>query len=526
MPYPGPYEEMTLAYEMAVISSLDESSISASLSVVAEVEDFHAKANLSGDIPATIPQQWNNDLSMTSDRFASLEEGRIKLDGSYIWPSTNEVGEHWGTWAEPTMNLVVTLTSTEPMTAPGLTIVFDSKAGEYAKHVKVEFWNDSNSAIWYTWETTNNDKAIMQVPFEFTNQVGDIDVTIYADSWVGAHYMKVASVYGGLLYEWSGANVLSFEVSEEAAPFGSGLPTPQGTLVVDNSHGDFSVLSSNSIADSLRQAMPIQVGITIADCTLVYDWLLYEWSENQAERSATFVMRPALGFERRFTTVSTGTDLFYKIINETAEDTGLGWYGFYDEQTITPPWMSETGNLYMGEDQQADSALQQLANGLGCYWDVTREQNTLALVQPKDLVNVRHITPSVQLEAPQLTQLTKIKDIQVQWSAWEGGELVAHTYKKELDTAGESVTLYTPNVMTEAKAIDLADKADAYLANRVKATCTIKGDPALHPLQFVSLDVLDPATDGTNTLEILLTSVRTVFTDDIIQTTIEGVGTV
>lgn len=529
MAYPGPYEGATKDYELAVISSLDESTISASLAVAAEDADFHPTANFHGNFPQDIDQKWDNSLALMSNRFASLEEGRIKLDGTYIWPATNEYteysDEYWGTWAEPDEDVVVTLTSSDPMTASGLTIVFDNKANEYARHVKVEFWNADNTAIWHTQEITDNNSPILQVPFEFAGQVGDIDVTIYANSWVGTHYIKIASVYGGLMYEFTGADILSFEVTEEAAPYGSSLPTPQGTLVVNNSHGDFSVLSSTGIAEYLRQAMPVKVEITIADFTVGYDWLLYEWNENPSELSATFIIRPALGFERRFTTVRTGTELFANIISETTGDTGLEWFGYWDEEGPTPPWWEETANQYMGEDQQADSALQQLANGLGCYWDVTREQNMLVLVQPTDLVNVRDISASVEFDAPQLTQMTKIKEIQVQWAAWESGELVSHTYTKALDTVGETVTLYVPNVLSEAKAIALADQAADYLANRVKVSCTIKGDPALHPLQWVFVAVPDPATGGYSSIEVLLTSVRTVFSDDIIQTTIEGVGT-
>lgn len=520
--YLGPYEEVTREYMAAVASSIDESTITASLEVAPGEGEFYPTTQLSGDLASGVPLLYNNALEVMSAKWATLESGRIKLDGTYIWPDENDSTEYWGAWFEPTADAVFTLTQSSSMSGSGLSVVFDNEVGEYAEHIKVEFYTVDGSSVWHTEEITDNDGPVVRIPYEFAGS-GDIVVTVYADSWVGTHYLKVASVYGGLLYDFQGGSILSFEVTEEASPFGSSLPTPQATLVVDNSHGDFSVLSSNSIANELRQSMPISVSIHIGGHAVIFDWLLYEWSENQAELSATFVMRPAVGFERRFTTVSTGTELFFNLINETTGDTALDWYG-YDDGSEVWPWMNISGNEYIGEDQQADSALQQLANGISCYWDVLREPNRIVLVKPSALGNVRHITPSAQLTAPQLTQQTMIKNIQVQWAKWENGELTNYTYTEELDSeAGEDVTIYAPNVMSEAQAASVASNAGSFYVNRVTMTCEIKGDPALHPLQWVGLDILDPATGETNGVQVLLTKVQTTFSDDILKTNIEGV---
>lgn len=533
MPYSS-YFDTTDEYQQAVLSSIDESTISASFEIVKVGFGEFAISTEQGSIFSNTYEyatSVDNSANGMSAKFASLEAGRIKLDGSYIFHDPETAGlmpgeEFWGTWFYPTDDIILRCQWGYNEELPGISIIFDDKGNEYATHISIDIV-DATGTTKKSVEITDNSSSYVSVPLGYyMTEDDEVIVTIYADSWTGTHYIKVAAIRAGIIQKFTGADILSFDITEEGSPFNSSFIVPQATLTVDNSSGFFSILGANSISEYLQKSQEITVSITIAGYEVIMcAWYLYDWSENHGERSASFVLKPEIGFERRFTTVALSQDTIDNIITDLNDDTGHSFEPYWGDYIGPFPW-DITANRYFGEDQQADSSYQQVANAVGCYWDQSREYGNVAyLIQPKDCLMVRSVTESVQLESPQISLATEYKDIVVQYQALESGEFVSYSYTLALsEDSGESFTVYAPQLYTQAQAQDLAIKIKTFLEQRVKITVPIKGDPALRPFDVVDLQMGDGVHTEFNEIDLLLTKVQTTYSDDILTSTIEGIG--
>lgn len=528
--YPGEI----LPYVNEVLSAEDRSTFRAELEVVPVEAEYPAITVVSGNaftpktrinpdgddgVETEYPmhiEPWNTGMS---HKFATA--GNMSLDGTYRFPFTADDaietnGEYWGKWFYPTANVVIRATADEAVELGGGTIVFDDKVGEYASHVKMEALNASGSVITSA-EVTDNDSPLCVISLAGpTSGIRSLRWTVYADSWVGEYFIKVSAVKMGMEYVFTDDDVISFEIVEEQSFLGTSLAIPQATLTVDNSDGFFSVVSPNSVTRYFRKAMPIRCAIIVAGYEADCFWPVYDWNEDRENETATFVMKPSVGFESRFTNVSTGSDWMYNIYYELRDDNDR--VAFFD--TAPEAALEVTGNRYWGEAQHLDSSMQVWANSMGMVWDINRLDVYKCLDPWNDLTNVRSIGRDDIFTDWQVSQATDINNIIVQYQTLESGSMVGHDYSRAISSdVGDNFYVYAQCLRDLADVRRLSVTAENWLANRLKIAATIKGDPMLRPLDMVTVEI---GTGDNPWHDALVTKTTTTYGDGIMTTQVEA----
>lgn len=522
MAYVSDYESATSEYLSAIYSDVDSSSFRAVMSVLPE-EAESPTFTYSGD-SVSFPGYEDLEIDPTATgmryKVATFENNRIKLDGGYSFPFNPFTDEYIGKWWYPTNNVVITATIPSGVSIPGVSIVFDDMAGEYASHIKVDAYNGNTLLTSHV--VVGNDTPTADLLFPIDNAT-KIVVTVYADSWEGGYYIKVSALHFGLVKQFAGADVFSFEMVEEGSLFDTSLNIPQATLTVDNSGGEFSIFSDSSLFRYLQKRMLISCYITVADMEiLMCAWRLYAWTADDENMIATFTLRPTVGFEQKFTSVSMNTDSLDSVAALVGNKIGIG--DLLDD--MPSRWGSMEANVYFGEGVNAESGMQIIANSGGAFWDVTREDTYRVVDEWRDgkdtgLFAARMVRNDDLLSYPDTAYIFPLQDYVINWQSKNGDSMESHDYtvKVSSDTTGATDYVYAQCLSTQAQVTTLANNYYGYfLRYDLTVKAQIKGDPLLRPYDKVTVKI------GDTWQEIVITKITHKYGAQIMTSDIEGIG--
>ncbi len=527
------YSSVTQNYINSVLSAEDESSIKAFLSVQSDVSISsividQPVVDIDGVDTEIVPGATGMRL-----KAATFEDGRIKLDGTYqfIDGDPAEWGPNYvGGWVYPNEATSVTMTATQSAATDlsGFTIVFDDLADEYAENVDVSFYDSSNNVVGVYQSVGNSKSSLVITPEDLVSGVMDAvrKVTIGIDGWSTDGFIKISALIPGLLFSWDEDDIYNFSLTEEASVYESSLSIPQATLTIDNSDGQFSVLSDGSLALELRDGLPISVYIQVGGHSVeMGEFKLKEWSTDDTAMQASFIMVPTIGLGQKFTAVGlTPTpmdDLIWLVARKLKIRDKVSFYLAEELSSIsTIP--------YFGEGVDALTGLQQVANAGGHFaWQMGRDDTYYLLDMNWEIPTVaRDITEDDMLSEPVITLRPAIAEINVQTSDRVSGEYTQfeNLVVRTVDP-GETFTFYSQNVQYNPNTttqLQIPEAYADYILNwnnrRVNISVTIKGDPALMPLDNVVIEYQG------NVLDTILTKVTTDFGVDVMQTKIEGVA--
>lgn len=509
-----------MTYIDEVKSNVDKSTIGASLYLFSDAQpDFsvipQGNILINGGLPTTARSM--------GQKWASLEEGRVTLDGTAVWPNQSSpdalkrLGIWYGTIANDLGTFspfpVLDIEFTNETDVDSMSIIFDDMGEEYAVFMTLEY-KDGNGSTLRREEVDNGSPT-------FSHSVGlekvkTIQVRILA--WNKVYRVaKVCNVLFGSTYEITSDDIYKFTISEEIAPFSSAMPIPQATLVLDNSDNRWDVLNPSSIAANFREAMRIFVYMNVGgervDCS---QWYLSEWSNDNEDLTASLVMKPKIVFAGTYTSDSPKQNTVARVVQKIIN-------GF-----VTYEIGDGLGSIVINEglNNEIDlaSALQQIANAVGGVWKIGRD-NVYRLVKYSNVPTYRTISTDDIFTAPTIEQQPNISKISLKYTDVEVNEDGETNF-----TSREFINQFNGNVGATIDLISnfVADEITAeeatramytqYSKYRLAFTFEIKGDPKLTPL--TSLYTQLPQGD----VSVHVTSVTTTYSDDILTTRVEGVG--
>ena len=265
---------MTDGYRSAIVGDIRRMFIKAVLEVV-DPDIEYGVSNGSGAASWSRPEQLSNRVTEPDSRYATLEQNRWRLDGSFrLIPEdpaqlTGEIGHvsdavcgadclfSAGTYAElPFSNVdilqVLSLNfSNDP--ADGIPVDFSVSvmSGDYPVYTR-EFTDNRATSVVLEGFTVNAPTAIR----------------VYVTRWsLPYRRMRIMEILPGLVEEWTEDVLASLDVQMRGNFAGLAIPYGVCTLRMDNLNRRFEPRNRSGIFRSIeeRQGIPVALGVKLAD---------------------------------------------------------------------------------------------------------------------------------------------------------------------------------------------------------------------------------------------------------------------
>jgi hypothetical protein len=249
----------------------------------------------------------NKKRSMTHS-YATFEPNYFKLDGSMkIPPETYEEGsnDELGFWSALicdgngifSSDPQITLTLGEPHNTLGLTINFDPVNNEYPSEFTIGIVAFENDALLLNQTFVGHDSPTFTLS---ENLDGVKSVTIIIRKWAkGNRRARIVEIDFGLIQEYTGSDLINFDVIEEMDLIGSTVPSNELHFTLDNQERLFNILNPNGIYRFIlpRQEIRAYMGLRIGEGENDFEFVslgkyyLTEWQTDEGALTTSFTAR-------------------------------------------------------------------------------------------------------------------------------------------------------------------------------------------------------------------------------------------
>lgn len=263
--------ESSAAYKSAVKADYRRTLIKA---VIEIIDPDIAYGSVSGSASAgySMPEQVVDDEFVSQDNYATLELNRWTLDGSFeISPDTieKEVGyigkDVSGTDGTFETAQTVTINFSGVETLQSVTLSFSDNFYDGVAE-------DFTVIIGSTVKTITGNRSARVIIGDFTES-SPTSITISVTKWsMPGRHMRIIEIFPGLHEEWSGDDIYSLSINQQANLAAVALPYGTATLAVDNTDRRFEPTSPTGIFKSIedRQGIDISLGVMLPSGAVEY----------------------------------------------------------------------------------------------------------------------------------------------------------------------------------------------------------------------------------------------------------------
>lgn len=475
--------DTTTAYKNAIAADTELSTVEGSFRFIPDGAEEGAVASATD-----VRSQSDFDQVKTegeTSRFATLEPGRWRLDGTYEvydpssgmktgFMSASLCGSDGSFLTPPRL----TYTMDGAYDIVGLTLFFDS--AEHATAVTVSYY-DAEDTLIASESFADNTEAVWKIDFP---SLGVAVIAIDIDAWSEPYrFAKVGGILPGESFLFAATNTISLEYSEHCAPFADEFETPELSITVDNSNHMFDIINPQGFMQYLRQMMRLtaMVGIWASGWELIPmgDMHLYEWPSKQQSETASFTCKPFISFLNNeplmYQPTTTGTTTAADAAAFVFEQVGLRKFSVDDSLA------DATVNAFWKYDDNLQTVMQHLAIAVRGWWKLDREGYCRLL--PISETTVATIDYDAMYDAPEIEQTPKITRVNVIYWTYnpDDGGWDEHTLlvRAETDDGSQGEDITSAFIPDETTAQAVGEAALAYYAKRLKYGATYRGDPSL-----------------------------------------------
>lgn len=263
--------ESSEAYKTAVKADFRRTLIKAVIEII-DPDIAYGAVSGSDQVAYSQADQVINDNFVSQDNFATLEQNRWILDGSFETVPTaieKEVGyigkDVSGADGSFSTAQVVTISFSGVETLQAVTLAFSDN---FYDGVAEDFTVTVGSTV----KTITGNTAAQVIISDFT-ATSPTSITLSVTKWsLPSRHMRVIEVFPGLHEEWSGDDIYSLSVNQQANFVGTALPYGTATLAVDNTDRRFEPTSPTGIFKSIedRQGIDISLGVILPSGAVEY----------------------------------------------------------------------------------------------------------------------------------------------------------------------------------------------------------------------------------------------------------------
>lgn len=224
-------------------------------------------------------QIWDKNFSLNA-RYASLEPGRLILDGSYVLRPEDSAERDWqagfvgaelsgedGTFQHPQV-VQITFSGVDVLQACAVAfsdVPEDGVAADFTVEII------SGGVVYHTQSFTGNAKALPPIVGFRVNRPDCIRVTVTRWS-LPRRRMRIAEIVPGIYEVWTGDEMAEFFVKMQGDPSCLTLPYGIAAIAMDNQSRRFDPRTKGGIFLMLeeRQGISLYIGVLLPDGTVDY----------------------------------------------------------------------------------------------------------------------------------------------------------------------------------------------------------------------------------------------------------------
>lgn len=240
------------------------------------------------------------DRNREINKLATYEPNRFKLDGSFSFADTSNLGEVGFCSSELcnangyfTNNQVLEfILSNNQHKSAGLTLTFDVLNNEYAVNFIVDVYNGSSLVKTVTVADNTDVQPIMLGPFDNYSKVV-VNITKWSK---GQRRCRVSELDFGFFRVYTDNNLIKLNYIEDIDLTSSQMASSELKFTFDNSNKEFNILNPNGFYKYLQeqQRLLAEIGVVI-DGVVEYvplpEMLLREWQSDEGSLTTTFTAR-------------------------------------------------------------------------------------------------------------------------------------------------------------------------------------------------------------------------------------------
>lgn len=425
-------------------------------------------------------QAANGDFNMAA-KWGSLEPGRIVLDGSISFQSSQNPRQY-GFWSKQICGAdgvfaekpVIEYTMTASYDIIGVSIAFDDLGGEYATELEIAYYDADNKLLHS--KAFENDSVLF---YGEQKQKGLKKIKITIGKWnVPKRMCKICQIVPGTILSFETEGIHGFESTEVITPFASSVTFPEYSLTIDNSDSDFNIVNPDGLVAYIRQQMVTVPKLCLisgerTDVVQMGKFYLYSWPQNDNADEVKITCRPSLAF------VSDNYSLTEKTL-QTVEQACEHIFADINEKINIDDELKEVQvNTFIGKEISKLDAMAQLAIACCGYWKFERNGD----ISLKNCI-IPDVTNDVDYDKmwskPSIEQGKTYATCTTKYYTVSSGKLVGTDVKIENGDVGENLNL--PNsyfICSEAQAQQVAYKALAFENYRLTHKADYRGDPSI-----------------------------------------------
>lgn len=322
-------EIVSSKFKELIYATSREITTKVSFEIIDESAIKNATVASSSQAPISrLEQILNRKRSMTHS-YATFEPNYFKLDGSMkLPPRTYEEGssDELGFWSAFlcdedgvfSSDPQVTVFFGEAHNTLGLTINFDPINNEYPTDFTIQVVAYEGGAVLLNQGFAGNNSPVFQL-VKGLDGVGSI--TIIIRKWAkGNRRARIAEIDFGIIQEYTGADLINFDVVEEMDLIGSTVPSNELHFTLNNQYRLFNILNPDGIyrfilpKQQIRAYMGLRIGEGENDFEFVSlgKYYLTEWQTDEGALTTSFTARDIfdqLG-KMQYTNSLTDTNLY------------------------------------------------------------------------------------------------------------------------------------------------------------------------------------------------------------------------
>lgn len=375
----------TAAYKAAIIADSRKTIIRAVVDLI-DPDIVYGDGTASGQTAYSDLTQLHNKVFETTEHYATLEQNRWTLDGSFaLAPPSGEVGwesdtltdqDGQGTaWAQINFSGVSILQA--------CSVYFPD--AEY-NGVPTDFTVDiySGGAVAYSQSFSGNTEAAVKLTGFTVNNPDGIRVTVTATS-LPYRRARVVEIVAGVYEIWSNDDLGGFEVTNQTDFAGVSTPYGTCTLVVDNSDGRFSPRNKAGLFASLEDRQGIVTSIGPAGAETVPTGVYYQysggWKSGTTGMTMTWSLVDIIGLlaDREFSLPSPRPSTLEGWVSEIVSQLGTNFAGHYTLDGLNGSMAMSAGSADLSSGVTCGQLLMWICQRVCCFMRADPETGYLVL---------------------------------------------------------------------------------------------------------------------------------------------------
>ena len=391
-------------------------------------EDPLSRISISTESSATItnlPSVADNVSAMY--KYASLEEDRFLLDGSFILPNKNYVNKNTGYIGEDAdglgsfeikVNTISWMMYKSPETK-NITIYFEEGyPTEFS--VEIDAHYTPNQDITYTYNFTNNDKSVITtdgsiIPTLIDNDVNEFicisKVVINITNWnTNNRRARVKQVNIGETVLFENQDLIELKLDEETSIDNMDTPNNDCSILLNNYDRKFNLIDNNSVLNRLNKKSHIRalIGVSLEGGIEYVDMGSYQYNSYTDNQDKTITLN------------GTGALQYYEGVQNylwSRDDTNKTVLETLQSMLLLDNEVSYNGILPLNktDTENKREQLQAIAIYSGSYIkenrDITERLDNRASLKKQDNNSLDDISLSIQTKEPKIVKKNKTKTI-------------------------------------------------------------------------------------------------------------------